>query len=282
MAQEPGGAIVLTNNIENWPGYKSITGLDLANKLEDHAKQYGTEVAYENATGVKKCDDCFTVTSVKKSYSAKSILFATGTRHKELDVPGEKEFMNKGIHVCALCDGAFYKGKTIAVAGGGDSAAKEALVLAEYAKQVNIIFRGDRLKAEPVNMKRIETRKNIRIMSNTDIMEITGDRVVKGIIIKGVDKKARKIELDAVFVDVGRIPRSELARQIGVKVNALGEILVDRDSRSNVPGVFAAGDVTDNSFKQAIVGAAEGVTAAYSAYKHINGTEFLCGCDQDR
>src|SRR3989338_3893054 len=156
VGEKIGGTIILTNDIANYPGFKQITGMDLADKLEDHVKDYNIEIIEKKVTKVEKCkENCFKVFTNDKYLHTKTIILATGTEWRKLNVPGEKEFTGKGVHYCALCDGAFYKNKIVGVVGGSDSAVKEALVLAGYAKKVYIIYRGDKIRPEPVNMKRI-------------------------------------------------------------------------------------------------------------------------------
>jgi len=208
------------------------------------------------------------------------LLFATGTRHRQLEVPGHDEFRNKGVQYCALCDGPLYKEKVVAVIGGTDSAAKEALLLAEHASKVYIIARGPEIKAEPINRSRVEANKKIAVITGTNVVGIDGDKRVRAAILDKPYHSETTLRLDAVFVAVGVIPLSDLARPLGVKTNQRGEILIDRDSRTNVPGVYAAGDVADRSFKQAITGVAEGVVAAYSAFHHLRNNE-VCACDDD-
>src|SRR3989338_11489489 len=149
IAENLGGTIVLTNDIANYPGFRQITGMDLAGKLEEHVKDYAVKIVESKATKIEKCKEgCFKVFTGKERYHTKTIIFATGTEWRKLNVPVEKEFTGKGVHYCALCDGAFYKGKTIAVVGGSDSAAKEALLLTEYGKKVYIIYRKEKIRAE--------------------------------------------------------------------------------------------------------------------------------------
>ena len=204
------------------------------------------------------------------SPDGKTILFATGTKWRKLEVPGSMEFENKGIFYCALCDSPMYKNKITAVVGGSDSAAKDALVLAEHAKKVFIIIRKDNMTAEPVNVKRIAAKKNIEIINNANIVEIKGDSRLRKIILDREFNGKKELDVDGLLVDIGHIPLSDLAKKLGVKTNNHNEIVIDhRTSETNVPGVFAAGDVADKPFKQAITGVAEGCTAAYSAFEYL-------------
>jgi len=208
----------------------------------------------------------------KGEYFGKTILFATGTKWKKLpeSVKGSKEFENKGVNFCALCDSPLYKNKVVAVIGGSDSAAKDAMVLAEHAKKVYIIYRGEQIHPEPINFERIKANKKIEIINKTNVIEIRGDKAVREVVLDREYKGKKELALDGVFVAIGHIVLSDLAKEIGVKLNEKGEIILNhKTSETNVAGVFAAGDVADKEFKQAITGVAEGCTAAYSAYEFI-------------
>ncbi len=174
------------------------------------------------------------------------------------------------MHYCALCDGAIYKEKIVAVIGGSDSAAKDALVMTQWAKKVYMIYRRDKIRPEPVNYDRVMANKKIEIIYRTNVKEIKGDKFVNKVILDNPYNGSTEFPLDAVFVAIGHIALSELAVKLGVKVDEKGEIMIDRDAKTNIPGVYAAGDVTNIRFKQAITGVADGVQAAYSAYEYIN------------
>ena len=285
LSDKTGGTIILTDVVENYPGFIRLTGQELADKIREHALSYPVEMVEEKATDVKKCHDkCFVVYTESRSYHTKTIIFATGTKHRELNVPGEKEFANRGVHTCALCDGPIYKGKIISVVGGSDSAAKEALLLTQWAKKVYIIYRGEKIRPEPINMTRIEQKikeGKIEIISNTNVKEIKGDKFVKGMVFDKPYKSKKEFPLDAVFIEIGALPISELAKKLGATTNEKGEIIINREAKTNVPGLFAAGDVVDTKFKQAITGAGEAVLAVYSAYTYVNENEFICTCSDE-
>ena len=268
-----GGVITTTNVVENYPGFIRLTGQELAKKLEEHAKSYDlVEIKNEKTLEVKKTKGGFSVKTNKREYFGKTILFATGTKWRKLDVPGSDEFENKGVSYCALCDGPLFKNKIIAVVGGSDSAAKDSLLLAEHAKKVYIIYRGDEIHPEPINMERIKKNKKIEIVNNTNVTEIKGGEFMESVILDKLHKGKKELELEGIFVAIGHVALSDLAKKIGVKTDDKGEIIINhKTSETNVSGVFAAGDVTDKPFKQLITGVADGCTAAYSAYEFING-----------
>jgi thioredoxin reductase (NADPH) len=276
-----GGVITLTDTVENYPGFKHLTGQELAEKLEQHAREYNIEIKEEKAADISKHNklNYFIIKTEKSSYHAKTIIFATGAKWKELPMKGAEEFKSKGVHYCALCDGALYKDKTIAVIGGSDSAAKEALLLSQFGKKVYIIYRKDKIRAEPINAKLIEKNKKIEIITNTNVVEISGDKFVNKAILDKAYNGSKELKVDGIFGAIGHIPLSDLAVKLGVKINDKKEIIVDRESKTNVKGIFAAGDVIDLEFKQAITGVAEGVVAAHSAYTYINENNSVCFFD---
>ena len=270
LGKSMGGTINTTHIVENYPGFTQIGGMALANKLKKHALEYDITLKEEEVTKIKKQDVLFNVSTDKNNYSTKTIIFCTGTEVKKLNVPGEKEFTGKGVHYCALCDGYFYRNKTIGIVGGSDSSAKEALLLSQYAKKVYIIYRKEKIRAEPINYKRVMENKKIEIITNTNILEIKGDKFVNQVIFDKPYKGKKEFNIAGLFIEIGRLPLSSLAKGLGIKTNEKDEIIITRESKTNIPGLFAAGDVVDTAFKQAITGVAEGVMAAHSAYEHLN------------
>ncbi len=269
-----GGVITTTHVVENYPGFAKISGVELAKKLENHAREYElVEIKNEKVSEVKKTKTGFSVATKKETYEGKTILFATGTMWKKLPetVKGNREFENRGVSYCALCDSPLFKDKIVAVVGGSDSAAKDALLLSEHAKKVYIIYRGEEIRPEPINYERIKKNKKIEIINNANIVEIKGKDFVKSVVLDRNFKGKKNLDVDGVFVAIGHIALSDLAKTLGVKTDEKNEIKINHmTSETNVPGVFAAGDVTDKQFKQLITGVADGCTAAYSAYEFIN------------
>lgn len=271
IAEKLGGTIILTDEIANYPGFNKITGLDLADRIQNHVKDYNVEIVEKKVIRIEKCEEgCFKAFVDGKHYHTKTIIFATGTEWLKLKVPGEEEFTSKGVHYCALCDGPVYNGKVLGIVGGSDSAAKEALLLAKYAKKVYIIYRKEKIRAEPINLRKVINNDKIEIINNTNVVEIRGDKFVNSVVFDKPYNEDKEFKLDGLFINIGHIPLSELAKQAGVELNEKNEIKIDREAKTNVQGVYAAGDVADNKFKQAITGVAEGVTAAYSAYHYVN------------
>lgn len=267
-----GGVITTTNIVENYPGFIKLTGPELAKKIEEHTREYDlVTIKEEKVEKVKKTKSGFNIKTKQSEYHGKTVLFATGTKWKKLDIPGSKELENRGISYCALCDGPLFKNKILAVIGGSDSSAKDALLLSEYAKKVYIIYRGEKIHPEPINMTRIEKNKKIEMINNTNLTEFKGDKTIKSVMLDKPYKGKKELALEGVFIAIGHIALSDLAKKIGVKVDKAGEIKINHmTSETNVKGVFAAGDVTDKQFKQLITGVADGCTAAHSAYEYIS------------
>ena len=269
-----GGVITTTNIVENYPGFIKLSGPELAEEIRKHAQSYElVTIREEKAEKVEKKEKEFVVKTNKSVYHSKSILFATGTKWKKLEVPGALEYENKGLAYCALCDSPLFRNKVVGLVGGSDSAAKDALVLAEHAKKVYIIYRGEQIHPEPINMKRVLANKKIEIINKANVIEVKGDKFVKSIILDREYNGNKELELQGLFIAIGHIALSDLAKEIGVELNKVGEIIIDhKTSETNIEGVFAAGDVADKPFKQAITGVAEGCTAAYSAYEYVKNS----------
>jgi thioredoxin reductase (NADPH) len=274
-----GGTITLTDDVANYPGYVQLTGKELADKIKEHALDYPVFMETGTVTDIfRSKENIFYVVTENKSFLAKSIIIATGMKERELEVPGHDELKNKGVSYCALCDAPLYKDKVVAVVGGSDSAAKEALLLAKYCPKVYMIYRREKIRPEPINAARIERDSKIEVITNTNVIEILGSNKVTAVKLDNPYNGSDTLRLDGVFIAIGGIPYSDLAAKLGVELNEKGEIKIDRSSRTNIKGIFAAGDVVDSEFKQAITGVAEGVNAAYQAYRYVNENEFNSTC----
>jgi len=260
-----GGLIATTHIVENYPGVTSVSGQGLMEMFREHMNSLKIPYISDEIRSINKMDDHFDLQSFFQKFKAYSICVATGSERKKLGVPGEEEFAGRGVSYCATCDGPFYKDKVVCVIGGSDSAAKEALFLAQSVKKVYIIYRGKEIRAEPINKQRVYDNDKIEIIYETNVVEIKGDTTVSSIIFDN----GKEFEVEGVFIEIGSIPNSDLSRRVGVKTNEKGEILINRKSETNIPGIFAAGDVADAPFKQAITGVSEGVVAAYSAFDYV-------------
>lgn len=262
-----GGLIATTHIVENYPAITSISGQGLMDMFKDHMDSLSIPYISDQIRSIDKVDDYFELRSFFQKFKAYSICIATGSERQKLGIPGEEEFAGRGVSYCATCDGPFYKDKVVCVIGGSDSAAKEALFLAQNTKKVYIIYRGEDIRAEPINKKRVFENEKIEIIYKTNVVEIKGEGNVKSVVFDNDNE----FLVDGVFIEIGSIPNSDLAKNIGVETNEKGEIKINRKSETNIAGIFAAGDVADAPFKQAITGVSEGVIAAYSAFDYVKG-----------
>ncbi|MCA9486179.1 FAD-dependent oxidoreductase [Candidatus Woesearchaeota archaeon] len=271
IAKELGGLITSTHVVENYPGFISLSGQELATKLEEHVKANNVPIENDIVQSVQRDGDSFLVKTelMEKTYKTKTVILATGTRHKHLDVKGEKELQGKGVSYCATCDGPLFKNKVVAIVGGSDSAAKEAMVLSGHASKVYMLVR-NKLAAEPINVKRVEAISNIEVVEGIEVTEICGEKSLTHVQLSREFEGKTQLELGGIFIAIGQQPQNELAQSLDVTLNGRGEVIIDRLSRTNQNGVFAAGDNTDMEWKQGIVGAAEGSIAAYSAFEYIH------------
>lgn len=267
IAKERGGLITQTHLVENYPGFISLTGQELADHLENHVKSNGVEIFDDNVSEIKKENNYFYVKTnfQNKEFKAKAIVLGTGTKHRHLDAPGEKELQGKGVSYCATCDGMFFRNKIVGIVGGSDSAAKEAMVLAQNSSKV-YMFARSKLRAEPINADRIKATENIEVIENIQVKEVVGNPLVSKVILSD-DKE---IELQGLFIAIGMLPQNDLAKQLGCDLNKAGEVIIDKLSSTSIKGVFAAGDLTDMPFKQGIIGSAQGSAAGYSAFEYIS------------
>ncbi|TFF99189.1 MAG: thioredoxin reductase [Promethearchaeota archaeon] len=260
-----GGLIATTHIVENYPGITSVSGTEFVERFRDHLRDLSIPYISDEIKNIEKAKDHFILYTFFQRFKTRTICIATGSDRRKLGIPGEEEFAGRGVSYCATCDGPFYKDKVVAVIGGSDSAAKEALFLAQHAKKVYIIYRGEEIRAEPINKKRVYETDNIEIIYKTNITSIKGNGNVKAVIFDN----GQEFKVDGVFIEIGSNPASEIVNDIGVKVNQKKEIIINRKSETNIPGIYAAGDVADAPFKQAITGVSEGVIAAYSAFDYL-------------
>ncbi len=268
--QLAGGTLVKAGHIENYPGFNKIEGFELVNKVKEQAMQYKPTIINENVSLIKKSNGKgFVVLTEKEKYNVKAVILTTGTEWKKLNVPGEAKFRNKGVHYCAICDSYFYKGKIVAVVGSGNTAAREALLVAQTAKKVYLISKKEEIHPEPMTLRQIKATKNIEIIPQVHITEIFGDAKVKGVKLDKEYNNSKELQIDGLFIDVGHVVLSEIAKNLGVYVTEKGEIITTKEMKTNIPGFFSAGDVTNNPLKKAITAASEGCIAAHSAYEYI-------------
>ncbi|MGQ9566035.1 MAG: thioredoxin-disulfide reductase [Candidatus Bathyarchaeales archaeon] len=276
--QLPGGATIESPWIENYPGFLSIHGQELIDKMVAHATKFGAKINHlEPVVALELKEEKKTVKTSRTTYEAPAVIITTGTHHRELGVPGEKEFSGRGVSYCALCDGAFFKGKTVMVVGGGNSAATSAQILANLASNVKLVHRRDQLRAEEIILEDLRRRK-VEFLWNSEVKEIKGDNVVKSVaIMNNKTGEIKEVEVNGVFVQIGETPNSEFAKNAGVNVDKEGYVIVDSMQRTNIPGVYAAGDVTAHPIKQIGTAVGQAIVAATDAFGHIRRPYYYKG-----
>ena len=263
-----GGQAAWSGEIENYTGYQFITGPELASKFEEHMRRYKFDMKEnEEATAIKKTDNFIQVETNKGRYEAKTVIIASGKISKELNVPGEKEFKNRGVTYCATCDAPIFSGKDVAVIGGGNSALDAAIQLVKIAPRVYLININPRLGGDPIMREKVENSDIVKIMNEARVTAIGGDKMVKWIKVKKAGME-ETIRVEGVFIEAGLIPNSKFANDIDK--NEYKEIMINSRNETNVPGIFAAGDVTNVPEKQIVIAAGEGSKAALSAFKYLN------------
>jgi len=267
-----GGQTVWSGDIENYTGYQFITGPELANKFEEHLRKYGIALK-ENEEVIKlnKSKEVILIKTNKAEYQARSAIIASGKKSKELGVPGEKEFKNHGLTYCATCDGPLFAGKAVCVIGGGNSALDAVLQLMKIAKQVYVINNTDSLSGDAIMRQKVEAGGNVTILNNSQVLSVSGDKFVSGIRIKNSSGE-KELAVQGVFVEIGLIPNVAFAEDL--EKNARQEIKINSRNETNIPGIFAAGDVTDVPEKQIIIAAGEGSKAALSVYRYLAQRRF--------
>lgn len=269
----PGGLASQTHEIGNWLGTEKISGFEFAQKAQSHAGSYeNTETINALVDDIEEKDGLYTLfLSSGQKIEAKTILFAMGTKHRHLGVPGEKEFAGKGVSYCATCDGFFYRGKTVAVVGGNDSAAGAAVYLGDIAEKVYLIYRGEKLRCESVWMEAIYKNPKIKIQYNTNIKEIKGEQKVENIVLDNPCEGSEILKVDGVFAEIGSDPNVDLSKKLEIELDEEGYIKIDPSGRTSKKGIWAAGDITTGSdkFKQIVTAASEGAIAAHSIQQFL-------------
>jgi alkyl hydroperoxide reductase subunit F len=263
-----GGQAAWSGDIENYTGYQFVSGPELVSKFEEHMRKYRIEMKEgERAAGMERSGDVIMVRTDRSRYEARSVIIASGKVSRELGVPGEKEFKNKGLTYCATCDGPLFAGKNVAVIGGGNSALDAALQLMKIAKRVHIVNNTPKLGGDPIMREKVEAGPSVTVHNDSKVTAITGDGTVGGVTILKAGR-AESIPVEGIFVEIGLVPNSRFAD--GVDKNGSGEIIINCKNETSVPGVFAAGDVTDVPEKQIIIAAGEGSKAALAAFRYIS------------
>lgn len=267
-----GGLAAATDWIDNYPGFpEGVAGLELAEKLQKQAERFGTKIDFVEVNSVKKVGDIVELMTTSGKISAKAVLIATGSDYKKLGIPGEAEFFSKGVSYCATCDGAFFRDQKLVVSGGGNSAVQEAIFLTRYASHIDLLVRGPKMRASDILQKELLKHKDkITVHLNTTTDKIVGvdNRVVA---VEGTKHGKEKVQFDVsgIFVFIGLLPNTQFLQGSGLELDEIGMIKTDNQLRTNVPGIYAAGDVRSGATMQIASAAGEGATAALKIREYL-------------
>ena len=273
ISKDIGGTCLTAHQVENYPGFPQISGLELMEKFKEHLLGYDITLITDEVRKITKggAANIIEVNTGKETYKGQAAILTLGTARRKLNIPGEKELSGKGVSYCATCDAMFFKGKVAGVIGGSDAAVTAALLLAAHAQKVYLIYRKDKLRAEPVWVERAEQDPKIEIIYNTNVLQVVGDSVVESIKLDRPYKNSDILKLAGLFIEIGAVPAVSLVQDLGVKIDERNMIIIDNSCATNIDGVYAAGDITAGlcELQQVITAAAEGATAATSVYKYL-------------
>ncbi|SFD44337.1 thioredoxin reductase (NADPH) [Bacillus sp. OV194] len=266
----PGGQMANTEDVENYPGFETILGPELSNKMFEHAKKFGAEYAYGDVKEIIDGEEYKTVVSGRKEFKARSIIIGTGAEYKKLGVPGEKELGGRGVSYCAVCDGAFFKNKELVVVGGGDSAVEEGVYLTRFASKVTIVHRRDKLRAQQILQQRAFDNEKVDFLYNHTVKEIHGEnnKVSKLTLVSTETGEEREFSADGVFIYVGMLPLNGAFVNLGI-TNEAGYVETNELMETRIPGIFAAGDVREKTLRQIVTATGDGSIAAQSAQHFV-------------
>jgi thioredoxin-disulfide reductase len=269
-----GGQTLLTNHIENYPGFKVVSGPELMAKFQEQAIGFGAKFIMGEVVKIKKIGNSFNIKlGNSEKYKCKSIILASGKTARKLGVPGEDKFIGRGVSTCATCDAPLFKDKEVAVVGGGNSAFEAAELLEKYATKVYLIHRREEFRADEITVEKVKKMKKVEIITNSTAREIKGDKFVKGLVIENLKTgEKRELKVGGIFIEIGYELKTEWVKDL-VRRNKFGEIKIDNRCRTSQPGIFAVGDISSVPYKQIVISAGEGAKAALEAYKYIKGVE---------
>jgi thioredoxin reductase (NADPH) len=277
ISKDVGGRMAWTDNIANYPGFLQIGGLELGEKFKEQAEKIGTEFLFTEAKALTKIKDGWSVkVEGQKDILTTAVILCFGLIARTLNVPGEKELIGKGVAYCATCDGPLYRDKVVTVVGAGNSALEAALYLTQLAKQVYVINNGDKFSGEQILVDKLQATKNAEIFFKTQIKAIKGENKVTGFIYNNGVGQDKELLTDGIFIEIGYMVKADWLAGL-VKLNAQQEIIISRDGETNQPGIFAAGDITDSPYKQIVISAGEGATAALQAQNFIQNSSIKKG-----
>lgn len=265
-----GGQMTQTSQIENYPGFEDgVDGFELGFKMQQGAEKFGTKTLRSEVSGAELYGEIKKIVTADGEFFTKSVIIATGADHRHLGLPDEERLIGKGVAYCAACDGMFYRGKTVAVVGGGNSAAADALLLSKICEKVILVHRRDTLRAERAYHNPLMKAENVEFVLNSTVSEILSENTVTGIRVKNtVSGEEREIPLGGVFISIGRVPNTSLFKgQIGI--DEYGYIIADETTKTNIPGVFAVGDVRTKPVRQIVTAVGDGATAAHYVEEYL-------------
>ncbi len=268
-ASSYGGQIINTPIIENYPAAADISGFDFANNIYNQAVQLGAEVRFERALRIENSSSEKTVVTAKNSYVCKAVIIATGSLNRKLGLENEDKLAGRGISYCATCDGAFFKNKAVAVVGGGNTALEDALYLSDIASTVYLIHRRDTFRGEEATVNKLKERENVKFILNSTVTKLNADRRLQSIEVTNKDGDTQTIEVNGLFTAIGRIPENKSFADV-VTLDSEGYIIADESCKTNVDGIFTAGDNRTKAVRQLVTAAADGAIAATEAIKYIS------------
>ncbi|WP_040224704.1 thioredoxin-disulfide reductase [Bhargavaea cecembensis] len=266
----PGGQMANTEDIENYPGFDSILGPDLSNKMFEHAKKFGAEYAYGDVQEVRDGEEYKTIVAGGKEYKARAIIITTGAQYKKMGIPGETELGGRGVSYCAVCDGAFFRGKELVVVGGGDSAVEEGAYLTRFADKVTIVHRRDELRAQKILQERAFSNPKIDFIWSHTLKSINDKdgKVGSVTMVSTKDGSEQEFKTDGVFIYIGMVPLTAPFKSLGI-TDENGYIPTDTEMQTSIPGIFAAGDVREKTLRQVVTATGDGSIAAETAQKYV-------------
>lgn len=264
-----GGQMNLTSKIENYPGLGEIDGYMLSMKMEDQAKEFGVEIKYENVINVNLKNKVKSIQSEKETYYARSVVISTGANERKLGIDNEDSLIGKGLSYCATCDGNFYKGKDVAIVGGGNSAIADLLALKNIANKIYLIYRGDKLKASKIYLDSLKSMRNLTILYNTVINKVNVNQKIESLdLLNTKSNEISNLKIDGLFVAIGRVPNTELFKgQLNLDEN--NYIIADETTKTNIEGVFAVGDVRRKALRQIVTATSDGANCSKSIEEYL-------------
>lgn len=265
ISSSMGSQITQTSDVDNYTGFEKVNGMELVMKFYEHAKALKAPMVNDEVQEITKENGIFTVKCAQGEYKSRTVIYCSGASHRELGVKGEKEFLGRGVGYCAVCDGFFYRNKTVVVVGGGNTAVTDALYLSKICKKVILVHRRDSLRAEKILVERLENAENVELIFNSEVAEILGEKGADGVLLKS----GERLDCDGVFIAVGIVPRSDTVKNLA-ELDNNGYIVADESGKTSLDGLFAAGDVRTKELRQIITACSDGANCVDSVNKFLD------------